>query len=56
VSFVVALKTRRFALVAKAAKDCQSDAICNLIIDEYENSEKYLWRYLLSNNNFICYT
>jgi hypothetical protein len=41
------LKTRQLALDAKAAKDRQSDAICNLIIDEYENNEQHLWRYLL---------
>jgi hypothetical protein len=41
------LKTWQIALDAKAAKDRQSDAICNLIIDEYENSKQHLWRYFL---------
>ena len=41
------LKTRQVAPDAKAAKDRQPDAICNLIIDEYENSKQHLWRYLL---------
>jgi hypothetical protein len=32
----VPLNIRQIAPIAKAAKDRQSDAICNLIIDEYE--------------------
>jgi hypothetical protein len=46
--FIWVLKTRQFAPIAKAAKDSQSDTICNRIIDEYENSKQHLWRYLLS--------
>jgi len=45
--FATGLKTRQIAPDAKAAKDRQSDAICNLIIDEYENSKQHLWRYFL---------
>jgi hypothetical protein len=47
VPFEVPFKTRQIAPIAKAAKDRQSIAICNLIIDEYENNEQHLWRYLL---------
>jgi hypothetical protein len=42
VPFGARLKTRQVAPFANAAKFRQADAICNLINDEYENSEQHL--------------